>query len=94
MLNCEDRTEDRVKSEQKTVLNCGLQRDLSIYGFALLSKAEGLSQFVYPALSLHVKILTARILRICSHLLGKLNPKDLKKGFSLIRRLKEVWRGP
>ncbi len=32
-----------------------LQRDLSIYGRALLSKAEGLSRFVYPALSLHVK---------------------------------------
>ncbi len=37
------------------MLNCWLQRDLSIYGRALLSKAEGLSRFVYPALSLHVK---------------------------------------
>ncbi len=37
----------------KAVLNCWLQRDLSIY--ALLSKAEGLCRFVYPALSLHVK---------------------------------------
>ncbi len=26
-----------------------------------------------------LKILTARILRICSHLFGKLNPKDLKR---------------
>ncbi len=33
----------------KAVLNCWLQCDLSIYGRALLSKAEGLSRFVYPA---------------------------------------------
>jgi len=39
----------------KVVLNCWLQRDLSIYGRVLLSKAEGLSQFVYPALSLYIK---------------------------------------
>ncbi len=38
----------------KLVINCWLQRDLSIYGRGLLSKAEGLSRFVYPALSLHV----------------------------------------
>ncbi len=37
------------------MLKCWLERDLSIYGRALLSKAEGLSRFVYPALSLHVK---------------------------------------
>jgi len=39
----------------KVVLNCWLQRDLSIYGRVLLSKAEGLSRFVYPALSLYIK---------------------------------------
>ena len=32
-----------------------LQRDLSIYGRVLLSKAEGVSRLVYPALSLYVK---------------------------------------
>ncbi len=77
----------------KAVLNFWLQRDLSIYGRALLSKADDLSRFVYPALSLHVKDSIARILIIiCSLLFGKMNPKDLNKEFSLIRRLKEVWR--
>ncbi len=61
----------------KAVLNCWLQRDLSIYGRALLSKADGLSRFVYHCM---LKILTARILIICSSLLfGKMNPKDLKR---------------
>ncbi len=61
----------------KAVLNCWLQRDLSIYGRALLSKADGLSRFVYHCM---LKILTARILIICSSLLfGKINPKDLKR---------------
>ena len=35
----------------KTIFNCWLQRDLSIYGRVVLSKAEGLSR-LYPALSL------------------------------------------
>ncbi len=61
----------------EAVLNCWLQRDLSIYGRALLSKADGLSRFVYHYM---LKILTARILIICSSLLfGKTNPKDLKR---------------
>jgi len=37
----------------KSILNNWLQRDLSIIGRVLLSKAEGLSRFVYPALSLY-----------------------------------------
>ena len=37
----------------KSILNKWLQRDLSIIGRVLLSKAEGLSRFVYPALSLY-----------------------------------------
>lgn len=36
----------------KFILNNWLQRDLSILGRILLTKAEGLSRFVYPALSL------------------------------------------
>lgn len=37
----------------KTILNLWLQRDLSIIG-VLLTKAEGVYRFVYPALSLNV----------------------------------------
>lgn len=36
----------------KSILNLWLQRDLSIFGRVLLSKAEGVSRFVYPAMSL------------------------------------------
>jgi len=39
----------------KSIFNCWLQRDLSVLGRVLLSKAEGLSRFVYPSLSLFVK---------------------------------------
>ena len=44
----------------KMIFNCWLQRDLSILGRVLLSKAEGLSRFVYPSLSLWVKDSTAK----------------------------------
>ncbi len=38
----------------KHILNNWLQRDLTILGRVLLSKAEGLFRFVYPALSMYV----------------------------------------
>ncbi len=38
----------------KQILCCWLQRDLTIYGRVLLTKAEGISHLVYPALSLYV----------------------------------------
>ena len=38
----------------KSILNMWLQRDLSIFRGVLLTKAEGMSTFVYPALSLFV----------------------------------------
>lgn len=38
----------------KNVFNLWTQRDLSIFGRSLLTKAEGISRFVYPALSLNV----------------------------------------
>ncbi len=38
----------------KDIFNMWLQRDLSLYGRVLLSKVEGLSHFVYSALSLFV----------------------------------------
>ena len=43
----------RIK-KTKNIFNIWLQRDLSILGRVLLSKAEGLSRFVYPSLSLFV----------------------------------------
>ncbi len=38
----------------KQLFNIWLQRDLSLYGRVLLSKVEGLSHFVYSALSFFV----------------------------------------
>ncbi len=38
----------------KQISCCWLQRDLTIYGRVLLTKAEGISHLVYPALSLYV----------------------------------------
>ena len=38
----------------KNIMNMWLQRDLSIFGRILLTKAEGISRLVYPALSLYV----------------------------------------
>lgn len=46
--------EPKVKKTQQ-ILNMWLQRDLSIYGRVLLSKAEGISRLIDPALSLFVK---------------------------------------
>ncbi len=43
----------------KSIFNNWLQRDLSILGRVLLCTAEGLSRFVYPALSLFVNESTA-----------------------------------
>ncbi len=39
----------------KNIIDSWLQRDLSLYGRVILSKAEGLSHFVYPSLSLFVE---------------------------------------
>ena len=38
----------------RTIFNLWSQRDISIWGRSLLTKAEGISRFVYPALSLKV----------------------------------------
>lgn len=38
----------------KLIFNMWLQRDLSIYGRVLLMKADGISRFVYPTMSLYV----------------------------------------
>lgn len=39
----------------KTIFNLWKQRDVSIWGRTLLTKAEGISRFVYPAMSLNVE---------------------------------------
>lgn len=49
----------RLKKTQN-IMNMWLQRDLSIFGRLLLSKAEGISRLVYPALSLFVKDSTTK----------------------------------
>ena len=41
-------------------MNMWLQRDLSIFGRILLTKAEGISRLVYPALSLYVQDSTSK----------------------------------
>lgn len=49
-------TENFSQRLQKTrnIFNCWLQRNVSIQGRVLISKAEGTSRLVYPALSLYV----------------------------------------
>uniref|UniRef100_A0A3B3HNI1 Reverse transcriptase domain-containing protein n=1 Tax=Oryzias latipes TaxID=8090 RepID=A0A3B3HNI1_ORYLA len=49
----------RIKKMQD-VMNMWLQRDLSIFGRILLTKAEGISRVVYPALSLFVPDSTSK----------------------------------
>ena len=41
-------------AKTKSIFNSWLQRDLSMFGRTLLSKADGLSHFVYPSLSLFI----------------------------------------
>ncbi len=45
---------EKKKKKTKQIFNLWLQRDISLYGRVLLSKVEGLSRFVYSALSLFV----------------------------------------
>lgn len=49
----------RIK-KTKTIMNMWLQRDLSIFGHILLTKAEGISRLVYPTLSLYVQDSTCK----------------------------------
>ncbi len=51
----------RLKKTQN-MFNLWLQGDLSLYGRVLLSKAEGLSRFVYPSLSLYVSNCILKVL--------------------------------
>ncbi len=63
---CKDPTERQLLNfssklqKTKCMLNMWLQRDLSIIGRILLSKAEGVSRLVYPALSLTVPDSTSK----------------------------------
>jgi hypothetical protein len=52
---------ERIK-KTRNIFNLWLQRDLTLYGRVLLSKAEGLSRFVYPSLSLFVNDSTANVI--------------------------------
>jgi len=62
----------------KNILNNWLQRDLTLFGRVLLSKAEGLSRFVYPALSLSDK--TSKVInKTFLDFIWKNKPCKLKK---------------
>ena len=64
----------------KTIMNMWLQRDLSIFGRILLTKAEGISRLVYPALSLYVQDSTSKEMnKILSNFAWKNRHHYLKK---------------
>lgn len=63
-----------------SIFNLWLQRDLSLYGRVLLTKAEGLSRLVYPSLSLSVNIPTAKeVNKIFLNFIWKNKSHKLKK---------------
>lgn len=69
----------KIKKTQQ-ILNMWLQRDLSIYGRVLLSKAEGISRLVYPALSLFVKDSTStEINKLLTNFIWKNKHHHLKR---------------
>jgi len=64
----------------KNILNNWLQRDLTLFGRVLLSKAEGLSRYVYPALSLYVSDKTSKVInKTFLDFIWKNKPCKLKK---------------
>ena len=67
-------------NKKSNIFNNCLQRDLSILGRVLLSKAEGLSHFVYPSLSLCVNPSTCKgINKIFLDFIWKNKSHKLKK---------------
>lgn len=66
--------------KNKMIFNMWLQRDLSIIGRVLLTKAEGVSRLVYPALSLPVHESTCKeINQMFTHFIWKNKQHYLKK---------------
>lgn len=64
----------------KSILNSWLQRDLSMLGRVLLSKADGLSHFVYPSIPLFITDKTVKeINKIFLDFIWKNKPHKLKK---------------
>uniref|UniRef100_A0A8C6SMB2 Reverse transcriptase domain-containing protein n=1 Tax=Neogobius melanostomus TaxID=47308 RepID=A0A8C6SMB2_9GOBI len=64
----------------QSIFNLWLQRDLTLYGRVLLSKAEGLSRFVYPLLSLYVdERISKEINTLFLNFIWKNKPHKLKK---------------
>lgn len=67
----------------KNIMNMWLQRDLSIFGRILFTKAEGISRLVYPALSLYVQDSTAKeINTVLSNFAWKNRHHYLKKRYT------------
>ena len=80
----------KIKRTKNLFNNC-LQRDLSILGRVLLSKAEGLSHFVYPSLSLCVNPATCKeINKTFLDFIWKIKSHKQNKSVLSNRELKEV----
>ena len=68
--------------KNKSILNMWLQRDLSIFGRVLLSKAEGVSRFVYPGCRFFLPMHFVKKSIICLlTLFGKIDTTILRKKF-------------
>ena len=77
---------ERIK-KTRNIFNLWLQRDLTLYGRVLLSKAEGLSRFVYPSLSLFVNDSTANVInKLFLDFIWKNKLHKLKKAVLSIER--------
>ncbi len=69
-------------------LDRGLQRDLSLYGRVILSKADGLSHFVYPSISLFVENKVAKEINIFLKFVWKNKAHKLKrKCFPIVEQM-------
>ncbi len=75
--------------KSKNIIDSRL-RDLTLYGRVILSKAEGLSHFVYPSLSLFVENKVAKEINIFLKFVWKNKLHKLKRKCFLIVEQMEV----
>uniref|UniRef100_A0A9J8DK74 Reverse transcriptase domain-containing protein n=1 Tax=Cyprinus carpio carpio TaxID=630221 RepID=A0A9J8DK74_CYPCA len=73
----------------KKILCCWLQRDLTIYGRVLLTKAEGILRLVYPAFSLYVDQKTIKMINSLLFRFIWKNKTEYVQRKSIIRNYKE-----
>lgn len=75
-----ERQEKPKIQKTKNIFNMWLQRDLSMLGRVLLSKADGISRFIYPTQSLFIhQSLCKQISNILTHFIWKNKCHRLKK---------------